>query len=106
MLILYTISYSQGEVNQLRQLEALYQGQVGDGYSFCYKSGSGLEKIVVFDEILSVILKKYPLHSDKHVGENFLISFTRDSIIEEKTKKEVSTILRLQKLAKGHQLQK
>ncbi len=93
----FFISPSQ-EINQIRQLEGIYQGQVEEGYSFCYKTASGFEKTLVINEILSVILEKYPLHINTYVGENFIISFTKDTIIEEKRSREISTILRLQKL--------
>ncbi|TSE08364.1 hypothetical protein [Aquimarina algiphila] len=105
MLISYVISPSQ-EINQIRQLEGVYQGQVEGGYSFCYKTAYGFERILVFNEILSVILEKYPLHIDKHVGENFIISFTKNIIIEGKKNREVSTVLRLQKLVPRQYLRK
>ncbi|GAA4275741.1 hypothetical protein GCM10022259_04650 [Aquimarina mytili] len=94
------------EINQIRQLEGVYQGQVEGGYSFCYKTASGFERILVFNEVLSVILEKYPLHIDKHVGENFIISFTKNIIIEGKKNREVSTVLRLQKLVPGQHIRK
>ncbi len=105
MLSSFAISHSQ-EINRIGQLEGVYQGRVEEGYSFCCKTASGFEKILVFNEILSVVLEKYPLHIDKHVGEDFIISFTKDIIIEEKRSREVSTILRLQKLAPGQHLRK
>ncbi len=102
-LIFFTIGYSQ-EINRIEQLEGVYQGRIKGGYSFCYKTVSGFEEILVFNEILSVILEKYPLHTDKHIGENFIISFTKDIIIDKKKSREVSTILRLQKLVPGQHL--
>ncbi|PKV48061.1 hypothetical protein ATE84_0044 [Aquimarina sp. MAR_2010_214] len=104
-LMSFTICHSQ-EINQIRQLERVYQGQVEGGYSFCYKTAFGFERILVFNEVLSVILEKYPLHIDKHVGENFIISFTKDIIIEGKKNREVTTILRLQKLVPEQHLRK
>ncbi|SHJ09549.1 hypothetical protein [Aquimarina spongiae] len=99
-LISFTIGYSQ-EINRIEQLQGVYQGRVEGGYSFCCKTVSGFDEILVFNEVLSVILEKYPLHTDKHIGENFIISFTKDIIIEKKKSREVSTILRLQKLVPG-----
>ncbi len=105
MLISFAIFSSQ-EINQIGQLEGVYQGQVEGGYSFCCKTVSGFDEILVFNEVLSVILEKYPLHIDKYVGENFIISFTKDIIIEGKKNREVTTILRLQKLVPGQHLRK
>ncbi len=102
-LMSFTICHSQ-EINQIRQLEGVYQGQVEGGYSFCCKTESGSERILVFKEILNVILEKHPLHIDKLVGQKFIISFTKDIIIEGKGSREVWTILRLQKLVPGQHL--
>ncbi|WP_299184831.1 hypothetical protein [uncultured Aquimarina sp.] len=96
LLILLTpfgISTSQ----KIIQLEGVYQGHVQEGYSFCYKTITGFEETIVFNEILSVILEKHPLNTDKLIGEHFIISFVNNVIIEKKRKKVVSTILRLQK---------
>ncbi len=103
LLTSFGISTPQ-EINRIGELEGVYQGQVEGGYSFCCKTSSGFEEALVFNEILSVILEKYPLYIDKHVGQNFIISFTKDIIIEEKRSKEVSTIIRLQKLVSGQHL--
>ncbi len=105
MLISFAISHSQ-EINQIEHLEGVYQGQVEGDYLFCCKTASGFERILVFNEILSVILEKYPLHIDKHVGESFIISFIKDIIIEKKKSRELSTVIRLQKLVPGQHLQK
>ncbi len=104
-LMSFTICHSQ-EINRIEQLEGVYQGRVEGGYSFCCKTVSGFDEILVFNEVLSVILEKYPLHIDKHIGENFIISFTKDIIIEGKKNREVSTVLRLQKLVPGQHLRK
>ncbi len=94
------------KIEGIEKLEGIYQGRIEDGYSFCYKTESGLERTIVFNEILSIILEKYPLYINKHVGQNFIISFTKDIIMEEKGSREVSTIIRLQKLVSGHHLRK
>ncbi|MBQ0733322.1 hypothetical protein [Aquimarina celericrescens] len=103
MLTSFAISPSQG-INQIQQLEGVYEGRVEEGYSFCCKTASGFEKILIFNEILSVIQEKYPLHNNKHIGENFIISFSKDTVVEEKRSREVSIILRLQKLVPGQHL--
>ncbi|KAA1243585.1 hypothetical protein [Aquimarina sp. RZ0] len=100
ILASFAMSPSQ-ETNRIKQLEGGYQGRVENGYSFCFKTASGFEKTMVFNEILSVILEKYPLHIDTHIGENFIISFTRDIRTEEKGSREVSTIIRLQSIVLG-----
>ncbi len=104
-LVSLSISPSQ-EIERIEKVEGVYQGRVNYGYSFCYKTESGLERTLVFNEILSVILEKYPLYINKHVGQNFIISFTKDIIMEEKGSREVSTIIHLQKLVSGHHLRK
>lgn len=90
-------SPSQG-INQIKKVEGVFIGHSEGGYSFCGKTPLGIEEIVVFDEILSVILEKYPLHNDKHVGENFVISFVGNVGNGEDSRTDTSTIIRLQKL--------
>ncbi|GAA4273156.1 hypothetical protein GCM10022258_24500 [Aquimarina gracilis] len=102
-LISLAIFPSQG-TSQIKKIEGVFLGRVENGYSFCCKTVSGFDEILVFNEVLSVILEKYPLHTDKHIGENFIISFTKDIIIEKKKSREVLTILRLQKLVPGQHL--
>ncbi len=92
------------KIEGIEKLEGIYQGRIEDGYSFCCKTESGSERILVFKEILNVILEKHPLHIDKLVGQKFIISFTKDIIIEGKGSREVWTILRLQKLVSGQHL--
>ncbi|MEK6153550.1 hypothetical protein WIW50_09830 [Flavobacteriaceae bacterium 3-367] len=99
----FVISPSQ-ETNQIGQIEGVYLGRVEGGYSFCCKTGPEVEGILVFNEVLSVILKKHPLHFDKHIGENFIISFTKDVMVWHDGSKEISTIIRLQKLMPGQHL--
>ncbi|MFD2561218.1 hypothetical protein [Aquimarina rubra] len=105
LLISFGISTSQ-EMNEISKIEGVYQGQVEDGYSFCYKTGSGLEKTWVFNEVLSVILERHLLHPDKEIGDNFIISFIKHTVIDKEMTYEVSTILRLQKLVPGQHLRK
>lgn len=102
-LISLGISPTQ-ETSQIKKIEGVFLGRVGDGYSFCGKVTLGMEEIVVFDEILSVILEKYPLHEDKHIGENFIIWFIENVRVLEDGKKETSTVIRLQKLMPGQHL--
>lgn len=96
----FSISVSQG-LTQIKQVEGIYLGRVEEGYSFCCKTAPGIEEIVVFDEILSVILEKYPLHMDEHVGGNFMISFVENVIVKNSGSEEISTVIRLQKLIPG-----
>nr|WP_298995543.1 hypothetical protein [uncultured Allomuricauda sp.] len=91
--------------SQIKKVEGIFLGRVEDGYSFCGKTALGVEEIVVFDEILSVILEKYPLHEDKHIGENFIISFVENVRVWEDNSEETSTVIRLQKLIPGQHLQ-
>ncbi|WP_422859907.1 hypothetical protein ACOKFD_03055 [Flagellimonas sp. S174] len=97
LLGLFSISPAQ-EVNGIRQVEGVYLGYVEGGYSFCSKTEPGMEEIVVFDEILSVILEKYPLHTNEHVGKNFRISFIKTTMGGKDGREGISTILRLQKV--------
>ncbi|MFH6604463.1 hypothetical protein ACEZ3G_13305 [Maribacter algicola] len=103
-LIPLAIAPSQG-ISQINEIEGVFLGCVEDGYSFCGKTALAMEEIVVFDEILSVILEKYPLHEDKHIGENFIISFIEHVEVWEDDGKEISTLIRLQKLMSGQHLQ-
>lgn len=96
----FAISSSQG-VKRINQVEGVYLGRVEDGYSFCCKTGSGIEQIIVFDEVLSVILEKHPLHLDEQVGENFMVSFVKNFMVGENSSAEILTIVRLQKLKPG-----
>ncbi len=105
LLISFGISTSQ-EMNEISQIEGVYQGRVEDGYSFCHKTASGLEKTLIFDEILPVILERNLLHPDKDIGDNFSISFIKHTVIDNEITTEVSTIIRLQKLAPGQHLEK
>ncbi len=91
-------------IDQIKKVEGVFFGRVEDGYSFCCKTALGMEEIVVFDEILSVILEKYPLHIDKHVGGNFIISFIENVKVWEDDIEETSTVIRLQKLMPGQHL--
>lgn len=102
-LIPLAISPSQG-MSQINEIEGVFLGRVENGYSFCGKTALAMEEIVVFDEILSVILEKYPLHEDKHIGENFIISFIENVGVREDDNKVTSTVIRLQKLASGQHL--
>lgn len=102
-LISSGISSTQ-EASKIKKIEGVFLGRVENGYSFCGKTALATEEIVVFDEILSVILEKYPLHEDKHIGENFIISFTEHVGVWEDDKKETSTVIRLQKLMPGQHL--
>jgi len=102
-LISLAISPLQG-TRQIEKIEGVFLGRVEDGYSFCGKTALSMEEIVVFDEILSVILEKYPLHEDKQIGENFIISFIQNVGVLEDINKKTSTVIRLQKLAPGQHL--
>lgn len=102
-LISLGISPTQ-ETRRIKKIEGFFLGHVEDGYSFCGQTALAMEEIVVFDEILSVILEKYPLHEDKHIGENFIISFTEHIGVGKDDKKETSTVIRLQKLMPGQHL--
>ncbi len=93
--------YPFQEIEKIEKEEGVYEGHDNYGYSFCCKTEDGFESILIFNEILSVVLEKHPLHINKHIGQNFIISFTKDVIIEEKGSREVSTIIRLQKLVSG-----
>ena len=90
--------------DQINKVEGIFIGRVEDGYSFCCKTEQGEEKIIVFDEILSVILEKYPLNEDKHRGENFIISFIGNIELWESDSEKKSTIIRLEKLVPGQHL--
>ena len=103
-LISLAISPPEG-TSQIKKIEGVFLGRVEDGYSFCGKTALGMEEIVIFDEILSVILEKYPLNEDKHIGENFIISFIEKVRVREDDGKETSTVIRLQKLNPGQHLQ-
>ncbi len=103
-LISFSISVSQGS-NQINKVEGIYLGRVEGGYSFCCKTAPGIEEMVVFDEILSVILEKYPLHMDEHVGENFMISFVENVMVRDSGSEGISTVIRLQKLLPGQHRQ-
>ncbi|RKN82452.1 hypothetical protein [Ulvibacterium marinum] len=92
-------------IDQINKVEGIFIGRVENGYSFCCKTEKGEEKIVVFDEILSVILKKYPLHENQNIGESFIISFIGNDRVWEDYNKETSTVIRLQKLMPGQNLQ-
>ncbi|NAY91208.1 hypothetical protein GTQ34_04685 [Muricauda sp. JGD-17] len=91
-------------MDQIKKVEGVFLGRVENGYSFCCKTALSKEEIVVFDEILSVILEKYPLHTDKHIGENFIISFIENNRVWEDSSKKISTVIRLQKLMPGQHL--
>lgn len=92
--------------SQIKKVEGVYLGHLEDGYSFCVKTTMDMEEIVVFDEILSIILEKYPLHEDKHIGENFIISFVESEMTMDNGSIEKSTIIRLQKLLPGQHLKR
>ena len=100
----FFICNSQGS-QQINKVEGIYLGRVEGGYSFCCKTSLGIEEMVVFDEILSVILEKYPLHMDEHVGENFMISFVENVVVRDSGSEGVSTVIRLQKLLPGQRRQ-
>lgn len=102
-LIPLAISPPQG-TSQIKKIEGVFLGRVEDGYSFCGQTALAMDEIVVFDEILSVILEKYPLHEDKHIGENFIISFIEHVGVWEDDNEETSTVIRLQKLPPGQHL--
>ena len=106
LTILSSFAISPPQVtSQIKKIEGVFLGRVEDGYSFCGKTALAMEEIVVFDEILSVILEKYPLHEDKHIGEKFIISFIGHVGVCEDDIKETSTVIRLQKLMPGQHLQ-
>lgn len=90
---------------QIKKIEGVFLGRVEDRYSFCDKTVLGTEEIVVFDEVLSVILEKYPLHEDTYIGKNFIISFIENDRVWEDHHRVTSTVIRLQKLRPGQQLQ-
>ncbi|GGG38203.1 hypothetical protein GCM10011414_04440 [Croceivirga lutea] len=93
-----SLGYPSQESNKLNRLEGIYLGKVENSYSFCIKSTIGNDETVYFDDILSVILDRYPIHLQKHIGEHFIISYIeREIILEEKREKKV-TIIRLQKV--------
>ncbi|PWL40007.1 hypothetical protein DKG77_04050 [Flagellimonas aquimarina] len=102
-LISLGISPTQ-QTNQIKKIEGVFLGRVENGYSFCGKAALGMEEIVVFDEVLSVVLEKYQLHEDKYIGENFIISFIEGVLIWRDGKEETSTVVRLQKLMPGQHL--
>ncbi|WP_299170624.1 hypothetical protein [uncultured Allomuricauda sp.] len=93
------------QTSQIKKIEGVFLGRVENGYSFCGKAVLGKEEIVVFDKVLSVILEKYPLHEDKYIGENFIISFIESVMIWGDGAEETSTVIRLQKLIPGQHLQ-
>ncbi|MEM1339107.1 MAG: hypothetical protein AAGF96_15210 [Bacteroidota bacterium] len=92
----FSISVSQG-LTKIKQVEGIYLGRFEEGYSFCCKTAPGIEEVVVFDEILSVILEKYALHMDEHIGINFTISFVKNVMVRGNGSEEISTVIRLQK---------
>lgn len=92
--------------SQIKKVEGIFIRRFEDGYSFCVKTTMDMEEIVVFDEILSIILEMYPLHEDKHIGENFIISFVERKMIMDNGREEKSTIIRLQKLLPGQHLKR
>ncbi|AWX43734.1 hypothetical protein HME9304_00725 [Flagellimonas maritima] len=92
------------ETSQIKKIEGVFLGRAENGYSFCGKTALGMEQIVIFDEVLSVILEKYPLHEDKYIGENFIISFIESIMIWRDDKEKTSTVIRLQKLMPGQHL--
>lgn len=100
----FSVSVSQG-LKQINHVEGIYIGRVEGGYSFCCQTEGGIEEIVVFDEILPVILEKYPLQVDEHVGGNFMISFVKNVMVGENGAEEISTVIRLQKRRPGLQRQ-
>lgn len=96
-LISSSIWLSQGS-QQINKVEGIYLGRVEDGYSFCRITASGIEEEVVFDEILSVILEKYPLHRAEYVGESFKISYVKNIMVRDTGSEEIVTVIRLQKI--------
>lgn len=96
MLTSFTISHSQ-VTERIKQTEGVYIGQVKDGYSFCCKTATGIEEIVVFNEILAVILEKYPMHKNEYVGEYFLISYVKNVVRRKNISEEISTVIRLKR---------
>ncbi len=100
------ISPPQG-TDQIKKIEGVFLGRVEGGYSFCSKTALGIEEILFFDEILSVILEKYALdvHDDRHIGENFIISYIENVRVWEDGSDVTSTVIRLQKLMPGQNLQ-
>ena len=106
LLFLTSLSFSVSRGStQIKQVEGIYLGRVEGGYSFCCKTALGIEEMVVFDEILSVILERYPLHMDEHVGENFMISFVENVMVWDSGSEEISTVIRLRKLLPGQHRQ-
>ena len=106
LLFLTSFSFSVSKrSNQIMQVEGIYLGRVEEGYSFCCKTAPGIEEIIVFDEILSVIIERYSLYMDEHVGENFIISFNKSLIAKENGSNEVTTVIRLQKTFLGQHRQ-
>ena len=104
LLSSFALSQPQG-INQIKKVEGVFIGRSEGGYSFCSKTALGIEEILVFDEVLSVILETYPVHDDKHIGENFIISFIENNRVWEDSSKKTSTVIRLQKLMPGQHLQ-
>ena len=94
------ICHSQ-QTNSIDQLEAVYEGYTEEGYLFCHVKRTGNKQIIIFNNILSVILEKYPLHTDVFIGIKFIISFTTKSTFDKEGQKQTSTILRLQRLTSG-----
>jgi len=96
-LISSSIWVSQGS-QEINKVEGIYLGLVEGGYSFCLITASGIEEEVVFDEILSVILEKYPLHEAEYVGESFKISYVKNIMVRDTGSEKIVTVIRLQKL--------
>ena len=106
LLFLTSFSFSVSKrSNQIMQVEGIYLGRVEEGYSFCCKTAPGIEEIVVFDEILSVIIERYSLYMDEHVGESFKISYVINPMLGNPSGDGIVTIIRLQKLIRGQKRQ-
>ncbi len=107
LLIITSFIISSFQVSErIKQTNGLYIGQGKDGYSFCCKTANGIEEIVVFNEILPVILEKYPMHKNDLVGEYFLISYVKNVLIRKNSREEISTIIRLKKPIPGQSQEK
>ncbi|XLS30824.1 hypothetical protein ACJD0Z_08320 [Flavobacteriaceae bacterium M23B6Z8] len=106
LFLIFLMIYPYQGASQIEKVEGVYLGHLEKGYSFCYKTSVDTEEIIVFDEILSVILEKYPLHENKYLEQNFIVSFITNDRNSEIENKKTTTVVRLQKLLPGQHLLK
>ena len=99
--MLFLTSFSSSvtkDSNQIEQVNGVYLGRTGNGFSFNCKTNPKTEKTIVFNEILSVILEMYPLHKDEYLGTRFTVSYIKSNMVLDGTGEEITTVVRLQKI--------